>query len=400
MSTIKILIADSKDACRNNIIRLLAHQDSIVVAGEVKDGNEALEKIKELQPHVVLLDIDLPVIDGLQLTEMLVKEYPTVQPIVTSTKSESVYFRQALKSGAKDFLTWPFNDKDLIDAITNVYTKWLKDRPDFDAESNEAKVVTFFATKGGVGRTTLATNVAVALAAKGKRTLLIDASLQFGDIALALNIKPKNTIIDLVQSGEFAADDIERRLTRHEESGLQILAAPITPASADMIRPEHLSTIIKTLKPLYQFIIIDMPAAITEKELAILDATTLLFLVATLEITSLNNTRKSLKILTELGHGPKVKLLLNKNVDDPTIGITKEAIETHLGVSVYAVVPSEPVTTQASLNRGEAFVLKQPMSLISRNIIDIAEKLVGPGKKPANTNKSAILRIKDLLFGN
>ena len=142
-----------------------------------------------------------------------------------------------------------------------------------------------------------------------------------------------------------------------------------------------------------------MPATITEKELAILDKTSLLFLVATLEITSLKNTKSLLKTLQDINYDiSKIKIILNK--DMPDVGIDKASLEAGLGIPVYATIPMDSILVQVSLNKGESFVLKSPASLISRTIIDVAEKLIGPSKKPVNTNKSAILRIKDLLFGS
>ena len=274
----------------------------------------------------------------------------------------------------------------------------LKDKAELFADDSNAKVVSFFATKGGVGRTTLSVNLAAALAAKGKRTLLIDASLQFGDVALTLDLHPQSTISDIVEKDEFTIDGIERRITKHA-CGLEVLAAPKEPALAEAVTSKHLQQIIDVIKPLYQFIIIDMPATITEKELAVLDKTSLLFLVATLEITSLKNTKIFLKTLQDLKYDlDKVKIILNK--DTPDVGIDRPQLESGLGVPVYASIPMDSNLVQISLNKGESFVLKSPASLISRNIIDVAEKLIGPSKKPVNTSKSAILRIKDLLFGS
>ncbi len=398
MATIKLLIADSKEDWLNNVKRMINSMDNVCLVGEARNGQEALDKVKELQPHIVLLDIDLEGIDGLKVTEILAKDSQNVQTIIMSTKSSPEYFRKAMKSGAKDYLIEPFSNNDLSDAIQNVFNKWLKDKADLFSDDNNAKVVTFYSTKGGVGRTTLAVNLATALAAKGKRTLLIDASLQFGDVALTLNLNPQSTINDIIDKDEFTIDGIGRRITKHP-CGLEVLAAPREPALAEAVTPKHLQQIIDVVKPLYQFIIIDMPATITEKELAILDKTSLLFLVATLEITSLKNTKIFLKTLQSIKYDlDKVKIILNK--DMPDIGIDKTQLETGLGIPVYATIPMDSILVQVSLNKGESFVLKSPASLISRTIIDVAEKLIGPGKKAVNTNKSAILRIKDLLFGS
>ena len=398
MATIKLLIADSKEDWLNNVKRMLINMDDVCIVGEARNGQEALDKAKELQPHIVLLDIDLEGIDGLKVTEILSKDNQNIQAIIMSVKSSPEYFRQAMKSGAKDYLIEPFSNQDLSDAIHNVFNKWLKDKAELFSEDNNAKVITFFATKGGVGRTTLAVNLAAALAAKGKRPLLIDASLQFGDVALTLDLHPKCTINDVIEKDEFTPDGIERRITKHA-CGLEVLAAPKEPALAEAVNSKHIQQIIDAIKPLYQFIIIDMPATITEKELAILDKTSLLFLVATLEITSLKNTKSLLKTLQDINYDiSKIKIILNK--DMPDVGIDKASLEAGLGIPVYATIPMDSILVQVSLNKGESFVLKSPASLISRTIIDVAEKLIGPSKKPVNTNKSAILRIKDLLFGS
>ncbi len=398
MATIKLLIADGKEDWLNNLKRMISSVENVFLVGEARNGHEVIEKVKELQPHIVLLDIDLEGIDGLKVTEILAKENQNVQTIIMSMKSSPEYFRQAMKSGAKDYLIEPFSNKDLDDAIHNVFNKWLKDKAELFADDSNAKVVSFFATKGGVGRTTLSVNLAAALAAKGKRTLLIDASLQFGDVALTLDLHPQSTISDIVEKDEFTIDGIERRITKHA-CGLEVLAAPKEPALAEAVTSKHLQQIIDVIKPLYQFIIIDMPATITEKELAVLDKTSLLFLVATLEITSLKNTKIFLKTLQDLKYDlDKVKIILNK--DTPDVGIDRPQLESGLGVPVYASIPMDSNLVQISLNKGESFVLKSPASLISRNIIDVAEKLIGPSKKPVNTSKSAILRIKDLLFGS
>ncbi len=399
MATIKLLVADGKDELRNNITRMLKNYDDVCIIGEAKNGQEVLDKVKELQPHIVLMDLDLEVINGLKVTEILSKENPNVHSIIMSMKTMPEFFRQAIQSGAKDFLVEPFSPQSLSDAIHSVYNKWLKDKEELFSEDNAAKIVTFFATKGGVGRTTLAVNLACALAAKGKRTLLIDASLQFGDVTITMDLHPKNTISNIIDSNEFTADSIMRRFTKHEPSGLDVLVAPKTPALAEQVTASHLQQIIDAVKPLYQFIIIDMPASITEKELAILDKTSLLLLVATLEITSLKNTKTCLKTLQEINYNlEKTKIVLNK--DMPDVGIDKSNLEASLGIPVLSSMPMDSKLAQVALNKGQPFVLKSPTEVLSRTIIDLADKIIGPGKKPVNTSKSAILRIKDLLFGN
>jgi len=395
--TIKLLIADDMDELRSNVRRMLKNQDNIRIVAEARNGRETIDMVKEMQPHIVLMDINMPELDGLKASEILAKDFPNVQTVIMSIQSEQEYFRRAMKAGAKDFLVKPFSTSDLVDTINNVFNSWLKDRPDLFANEPSADILTFFATKGGVGRTTLAVNLAASLAAKGKKTLLVDASLQFGDVGITLNLAAKRTISNVVEAGEISFADIEKNITRHE-CGLDILLAPREPALAEAVKTEHILRIIDTARPFYNFIIFDMPPMITEKELAILDRSTMVLLVATLEISSLKNTKICLKTFSDINYDmSKVKLLLNKEI--PNVGIGRSDLEAGLAIPVYATVPMESEIAQRSLNQGELIVLKSPASGIGRSILGMAERLAGTRNVP-ETGKSAILKIKDLLFGS
>lgn len=395
---IKLLIADDMDELRSNVRRMLNNQDNIRIVGEARNGREALDLVKELQPHVVLMDINMPEIDGLKAAEMLAKDFPNVQTVIMSIQGEQEYFRRAMKAGAKDFLIKPFSTNDLIDTIQNVFNKWVKDRPELFANEPRADILTFFATKGGVGRTTLAVNLAAGLASKGKKVLLIDASLQFGDVAITLNQPAKRTIYNLVETGEeITLGEIEKNIIKHE-SGIDLLLAPKEPAFADAVKSEHFLKIIENVETLYNYIIFDMPPSITEKELAILDRSNMVLLVATLEISSLKNTKICLKTFSDINFDlSKIKLILNKDI--PNVGFGKEDLEAGLSIPVYATVPMESEIAQRSLNHGEAFVLKSPASAIARSILGMVDRLVGTDSGPA-TGKSAIFKIKDLIFGS
>lgn len=385
------------DELRSNVRRMLKNQDNIRIVAEARNGRETIDLVKEMQPHIVLMDINMPELDGLKASEILAKDFPNVQTVIMSIQSEQEYFRRAMKAGAKDFLVKPFSTSDLVDTINNVFNSWLKDRPDLFANEPSADILTFFATKGGVGRTTLAVNLAASLAIKGKKTLLIDASLQFGDVGITLNLAAKRTISNVVEAGEISFADLEKNITRHE-CGLDILLAPREPALADAVKTEHLLRIIDVARPFYNFIIFDMPPMITEKELAILDKSTMVLLVATLEISSLKNTKICLKTFSDINYDmSKLKLLLNKEIQN--VGIGRTDLEAGLAIPVYATVPMESEIAQRSLNQGELIVLKSPASGIGRSILGMAERLAGPRNIP-ETGKSAILKIKDLLFGS
>lgn len=387
------------DELRSNVRRMLNNQENIKIVGEARNGLETIEKVRELQPHIVLMDINMPELDGLKAAETITKDFPNVQTVIMSIQSEQEYFRRAMKAGAKDFLVKPFSTNDLVDTIQNVFNRWIKDRPELMQEDQKADIVTFFSTKGGVGRTTLAVNLAVNLASRGKQVLLVDASLQFGDVAITLNQPVKRSISNLIEAEEITIGEIEKNLVKHE-SGLDLLLAPKEPAMAEAIKSDHLISIIEHARHSYHYIVFDLPPSITEKELTILDKSDLVLLVATLEISSLKNTKLCLKTFSDINFDmAKIKLILNKEI--PNVGIGKADLEAGLSIPVYATVPMESEIAQRSLNHGEAFVAKAPNSAIAKSIIGMADRILGPKDgAAADTGKSAILKIKDLLFGS
>ncbi|HEY9072462.1 MAG TPA: response regulator [Candidatus Ozemobacteraceae bacterium] len=398
---IKVFIADDMIELRSNVRRMLGTFENIRVIGEAGDGEEALQKIRELSPHVVLMDINMPKLDGLKATETLAKERPNIQVVIMSIQSEQEYFRRAMKAGAKDFLTKPFSSSDLADTIQNVFNKWVKDTPDAMVEETKARVLTFFSTKGGVGKTTLSANLGVELARMGKKTLLIDGSFQFGDIAITLNQKSNRNIYCIVDSGreEISNETIEKNIVHHP-SGLDLLLAPLEPAFAEAIKAQHIKQILDTLSPNYQFILFDTAPHIGDLELAILDRTDQVLLVATLEISSLKNTKMCLKTFSDIKIDVgKIKLVLNK--DFPSAGIGSKDIEAGLAIPLFATVPMETDTAQQALNQGEAFVVKSPGSSLAKAVMKMARTITGGEGEASEAGNTGVLKhLKNILLGS
>ena len=373
MGKIRILIADDNEDTRLNIRRMLSFDSDLTVVGDARDGIEAVQKSKELQPDVVLMDINMPKLDGLTATEKITLEVPNSAVVVISVQGEQEYLRKAMLSGARDYLVKPFNSDELINTIKGVYRLESRklNRQEEQEEPKRCEVVTVFGTKGGVGKTTLAVNLAVLLAKMKKKVVLIDLDLQFGDVAIFLNLYPRKTIAELVQEGENPdLELIESYLTSHT-SGVKILSAPGRPEYAELITPQHVENVINLLKVNYDYIIIDTPSLFNEVNLHALDLSTQVLLILGMDLATIKNVKLSLELLNSLNHGGKIKLVLNRASDD--MGITIADAETTLDFYIVAQIPSEGRIAVPALNAGIPFVLSNPLSKASQAMQKIAE---------------------------
>ena len=212
---IKVLIVDDIADTRENLKRLLQFDQIIEVIGAARSGREAIELSHQLKPDVVIMDINMPDMDGITATEAIRRKVPYTQVVILSVQSDASYMRRAMLAGARDFLTKPPMIDDLTAAIRRAGAMAADERskaPIFPmgpaggapnamggpgAIPQYGKVIVVYSPKGGTGKTTLATNLALALHSEETRTLLIDTNVQFGDVAVFLNEQVKNNILDL-----------------------------------------------------------------------------------------------------------------------------------------------------------------------------------------------------------
>jgi len=369
---IRVLIADDNEDTRLNIRRMLSFSQDIIVVGDARDGLEAVQKSKEFQPDIVLMDINMPKMDGLEAAEKITIGVPKCVVIVISVQGEQEYLRKAMMSGARSYLVKPFNSDELINTIQSVYQMEAKKKipPEEIEETDKCEVVTVFGTKGGVGKTTIAVNLAVLLAKKKKKVALLDLDLQFGDVTIFLNLYPHRTISELVQEGALDLELVESNLTEHN-SGVKILPAPSRPEYAELVTPAYVEDIIKLLKVEYDYIIIDTPPLFNEINLTALDLSNQILLVLGMDLATIKNVKLSLELLASLNHREKVKLILNRASDD--MGITVSDAEATLNFLVAAQIPSEGRIVVPALNEGIPFTISNPLGKASLAIQKIAD---------------------------
>jgi pilus assembly protein CpaE len=210
---IRVLIVDDIPETRDHLTKLLGFESDIEVVGSAASGGESLTMAAQLLPDVVLMDINMPDMDGIAATEKLSSQVPTAAVVMMSVQGEADYLRRSMLAGAREFLVKPFSSDELTASIRQVYTRERDKQSRMSAMpaspinpggtstqsedgGGEGHVVAIFSPKGGVGRTTVAVNLAVAAATElGKSVVLMDGSFQFGDVGVLLNLNPKNKSI-------------------------------------------------------------------------------------------------------------------------------------------------------------------------------------------------------------
>ena len=413
---IRVLIVDDIPETRDHLAKLLGFEADIEVVGAAASGREAIELAGKLVPDVVLMDINMPDMDGIAATERLSSEVPTASVVMMSVQGEADYLRRSMLAGAREFLVKPFSSDELTSSVRQVYNRErdkqlrIAEQPgattsgggaitasDDREKAEPGRIVAVFGPKGGVGRTTVAVNLAVAAATElGLRTCLVDASFQFGDVGVLLNLNPKNkSIADLIpelESGE--AESLDSFIINHS-SGIRVLLAPPSPEMAELITPAAVKRMLEALRESHDLVVVDCMSSFNDITLAILDIADTVLTMLSLEITSIKNIRLFLEVAEQLGYGAdKIRLVLNRA--DSSLGIRVADVEHSIGRRVDHTIVSDGRSVVYALNRGVPFFLSNREAQVSQDILRLASAVAGP--RTADAGASRKTNQKKSLF--
>lgn len=428
---IKVLIVDDIPDTRENIRKLLAFEADIQVVGMAGTGREAVRLATETRPDVVLMDINMPDMDGITATKAISTAVRTAAVVIMSVQSEPGYLRQAMLAGARDYLTKPIASEELYATIRRVYERnepirqqeamlgaaaaghvETAQRPVAAKQVGAGHVIVVYSPQGGAGVTTIATNIAAALIRPDTRVLLIDCNLQFGDVDAFLNLQSQSTISDLTKVvSDLDQELIDNVLVTHG-SGLKVLMAPSHPEAAYDITTEAVRQVIGAVTPLYDYIVIDTPVQYDDLTLKLFELAEKIVLVAVPTIPSVRNTRKMLEIFDNLEKPPKLSdkivFVLNRTVSEKERGrgtVPAESIAAHLKKDVAISIPLDERAVLTSVNQGVPLVAKQKSRSPGRELADLAEllrKMIEAEEPPAQSAEQQMQRSKSglrALFG-
>jgi pilus assembly protein CpaE len=389
---IRILIVDDIPEARERLQKLLAFEADFEVVGMASGGREGIRLAIELQPDIVLMDINMPDMDGITAANELRRNAPMVGVIMMSVQGEAEYIRRALQAGARDFLTKPPPTEELYATLRRVAEDVRsmtvlvsgddkKEKKKLEVqEERTAHVIAVYSPQGGAGKTTIATNLAAALMREGVRVLLVDCDFQFGDVGVFLNLKPQATIVELIRNVDDLDIDLVNNVLVTHDSGLRVLAAPLRPEDVDYVPMEKVPLLIEKLRSVFDYIVLDMNTRIDGTAIALLDMASRIFLVLNPTLPALKNGLAAMTLFNSFEY-PEEKTLLVLNRVTPELERSKVALavnvfEQKLRRKAFAVIPMDEKRVLFAVNRGISVIAKDRNQPPARDLIAMADALI------------------------
>jgi pilus assembly protein CpaE len=385
-TVINVMLVDDNADTREYIKKFLAFEErEFRVVGSAGNGRDALKMALEVKPDIIIMDINMPDMSGIDVTSQLTKLLPSAAVIMMSVQSDPNYLRKAMQAGARNFLNKPVQADELFSTIREVYkhhepfrqsqfmpnlvpdTKSTGPRPASQAGStlHAGHVIVVYSPQGGAGTTTVSTNLAAGLMRKGIKVLLIDADLQFGDIGVFLKIQSQSTLAELAPKVNDLDPEFFDSVVSTHESGLKVLLGPPRPELADEIEaiPDSIARIIERVANDYDFIVVDTRCHLDNLLLALTDICAKIVLVATPTLAGVKNAKFVLDLFDRMDYpAEKVVFVLNKVDDDRSKNrgtIPTESIEKYLKRTADARIPNHEAPILAAVNKGIPVVVTQ-----------------------------------------
>lgn len=376
-----IVLTDSDAKFHQRVAEHVQRRGGLIEVDGLKDLERVLsERASEIE--VVFLGPSVDQAAGLKLAEKIQRTSPEISVIVVADALSSDLLQSALRAGVRDIIPIEFTRDQITGAIDRAesLSRQIRERGTSGDDGHggaEHEVVTVFSSKGGVGKSFVAANLAVMLAQRtGEDVALVDLDLQFGDLAIMLQLFPARTIYDAAQNLTHLDSDALRGYMAAHKAGVQLLAAPFEPGLAEQVPADAVQRILRMLKQQYRYVIVDTPAAFTEHVVAALDESEHVVLITSMDVPSIKNLKLALQTLDLLGLGrDRIKLMLNRA--DTEVGLKVNEVERTLATKVDVSVPSGR-EVPLSINRGLPLVTEAKYSPVVLAIAQLADQIGVP----------------------
>jgi pilus assembly protein CpaE len=385
---IRILIVDDIAESRDNVAKLLRFEPDVEVVGMADNGEQALDLCERLDPNIVLMDVNMPGMDGITATTRITSRHPNTAVIMMSVQNEPEFLRRSMTAGAREFLAKPFSLDELIDSIRKVSLlqqqsrRVVADVPVHHqmhagpARNRKARIISTFSLKGGVGRTMLAANLAVAIRNRypEKEVAVIDGNLLHGDLGVVMNATEQKSISDIVRNFHNLDRDLVTDILITPSSGVKLLTAPPDAQSGEQVTGEHIRQVLQHMTNMFDYIIVDTRPSFDEVTLSLLDHSDKILVLLTLELTAIKGAKQYLELGDLLGYdSDRISLVINRATLQA--GIPVDDVGASLKGEILARLPDEPLLVMRAVNEGVPVVQSAPASGIAYEIDRLAQAL-------------------------
>ena len=387
MSTpLKTLVAVDSGADRHAVEAVIPPSELLELVGVVEGLEGSWEELSAQAVDVLLVACAGDGDDALSFIDGVSRHYPERPVVVLHRNGPTAFVGKAFAAGAEDVVQLPASNgqpaspaarersaAEVGSAVEKAVAR--RRRASAAPKSSTARMATILGPKGGAGKTLVTCNTAMCMAEAGKRVVVVDLDLQFGDVALALGIMPGKTIYDLaVSGGSLDVEKLGAYLVDHP-SGAQLLAAPARPDQAATVTPEFLRELFDVLRGYADWVIVDTPPGFTPEVIAAVDVSTDICMVGMLDSLSLKNTKLGLETLELMGvEQARVKLVLNRA--HSRVGIREQDVKAITGRSPDVLVPSNRDIPRA-VNEAVPIVVSQPRSDAARALRSLSDSYLG-----------------------
>jgi pilus assembly protein CpaE len=408
---ISVILVENIPQLQKHLQKTLGLIEDVDLENTVMAAQEALEVIRDLKPEVALIEYNLPDMNGINLTEILRKDFPETQIVLISQDNYTDIVLQAVRAGACDFITHEVSVKELTDVLHRAASLALQDRQKINAINEPAipaaalsankgangRIVSVYSPKGGVGTTTVAANLALAVMDMDSdaRVALVDGSMQYGDTHLLFNELGQLSVLDLVpRLFDLDLQLVESVMLLNRATGLYILPAPPRPEFAEKINGDQFTRILEFMRRYFDYIIINTDSFISDPVLAALDASEVVVLITAQQINAIRNTRLFLDLWDAFGMTrDRIGLIINRY--DPNSPISVDKVGERLKFAVSVTLPDDPEVTAHADALGQPLLRTNKNSELAQAIMSLAEHV---RKRSITVERSEEPRVRLFQF--
>lgn len=362
-------------------VKQAVRSSGLTFAGEAGFGQEAIALVTDTRPDIMMVAMNAPMERPLQTIESLLALFPDT-PVIAYANSPSVdAWRSAMRLGVRDLIPAPLKPDVLRDAIVKAMAveenRRLRAHGQVAAPPATGTVITVFGAKGGIGKSTLSVNLAVAFALQGTSVAIVDLDTGFGDVTAMLNVQAERTLRDFLRDiDHLQRDDLKQYLARHEASGLDVLASPPVLEWREVV-PDDLRRGIELLARYYDKVVLDTSGTLNEISEVALDMATMVLWITTSEFTSVRDSIDAMRALEALSI-PRERMRIVLNTSSADDKVRPQTVQDVLQKEVFWQVPYDKRVRQGT-HFGQPIVMSSPQSVAARSFADLAT-VIGGGR--------------------